>query len=212
MSTGAIFRTWPQRTCSWYSKGLITWASWPSGNSALTRQTFEITWGAWPAFASAVTFSQPGWIRLKTIQMLVFYYPQPFSLSSRLNIPRTNVRTLILCWFMPFSIVSLRDDIVYHRQNTICKGSILNVKSINEFIKVSTIFEVPVNLFEHTATISPILFMIKAIEMVKHIRMQWVNPKLTRLRYYMRRVNPFYRVDPLSKSELTRLAGLPHFR
>ena len=68
---------------------------------------------------------------------------------------------------MPFSIVSLRDDIVYHRQNTICKGSILNVKSINEFIKVSTIFEVPVNLFEHTATISPILFMIKAIEMVK---------------------------------------------
>ena len=68
---------------------------------------------------------------------------------------------------MPFSIVSLRVDIVYHRQNTICKGSILNVKSINEFIKVSTIFEVPVNLFEHTATISPILFMIKAIEMVK---------------------------------------------
>ena len=58
-------------------------------------------------------------------------------------------------------------DIVYHSQNTICKGSILNLKSLNVFSKVSIIFEVPVNFFEHTATISPILFMIKAIEMVK---------------------------------------------
>ena len=35
------------------------------------------------------------------------------------------------------------------------------------FIKVSTIVEVLVNFSEHTATMSPILFIIKAIEMVK---------------------------------------------
>ena len=66
-----------------------------------------------------------------------------------------------------FSLVSLPVCIVYHSQNIICKSSILNLKSLSEFSKVSTIFKVPINVFEHTATISPVLCMIKATEIVK---------------------------------------------
>ena len=101
-------------------------------------------------------------------------------------------------------------DIVHHRQNNICKGSILNLKSLNEFMKVSTIFKVPVNFFEHTATMSPVLFMIKAIEMVKTYQHTVGHSEADT--FAMKRVNPICRVDHFSKSELTRLAGLPHFR
>ena len=66
-----------------------------------------------------------------------------------------------------FSLVSLPVYVVYHSQNIICKSSILNLKSLSEFSKVSTIFKVPIYVFEYTATISPVLCMIEAIEIVK---------------------------------------------
>ena len=71
--------------------------------------------------------------------MLVVYYPQSFKVSLSFNMPRTNIIESILCRFVPFSLVSLRVDIVYHSQNTICIFCILDLKSLNDFIKFSTI-------------------------------------------------------------------------
>ena len=67
------------------------------------------------------------------------YYLQSFSVSLSFNMPRTKGRKSILGRFVPFSLVSLRVNIVYHNQSTICKFSILDLKSLNDFIKFSTI-------------------------------------------------------------------------
>ena len=71
--------------------------------------------------------------------MPAVYYLQSFSVSLSLNMPRTKGRNSILGRFVPFSLVSLRVNIVYHNQSTICIFSILDLKSLNDFIKLSTI-------------------------------------------------------------------------
>ena len=71
--------------------------------------------------------------------MLVVYYLQSFSVSLSFNMPRTKVKKSILGRFVPFSRVFLRINIVYHNQSTICIFSILDLKSLNDFIKFSTI-------------------------------------------------------------------------
>ena len=71
--------------------------------------------------------------------MLAAYYLQSFSVSLSFNMPRTKVEKSILSRFMPFSLISLRVNIVYHNQSTVCIFSILDLKSLNDFIKFSTI-------------------------------------------------------------------------
>ena len=73
--------------------------------------------------------------------MLAVYYLQSFLVSLCFNMPRTKVRKSILGRFVPFSLVSLRVNIVYHTQSTICIFSILDLKSLNDCIKFSTISE-----------------------------------------------------------------------
>ena len=71
--------------------------------------------------------------------MLAVYYLQSFSVGLSFNMPRTKVKKSILGRFVPFSLVSLRVDIVYSNQSTICIFSILDLKSLNDCIKFSTI-------------------------------------------------------------------------
>ena len=71
--------------------------------------------------------------------MLAVYYLQSFSVSLSFNMPRTKVNKSILGRFVPFSLVFLRVYIVYHNQSTICIFFILDLKSLNDFIKFSTI-------------------------------------------------------------------------
>ena len=66
------------------------------------------------------------------------YYLQSFSVSMSFNMPRTKVTKSILGRFVPFSLVSLRVNIVYHNQSTICIFYILDLKSLNDFFKFST--------------------------------------------------------------------------
>ena len=73
--------------------------------------------------------------------MLAVYYLQSFLVSLSFNMPRTKVKKSILGRFVPFSLVSLRVNIVYHNQSTICIFSILDLKSLNDCIKFSTISE-----------------------------------------------------------------------
>ena len=73
--------------------------------------------------------------------MLAVYYLQWFSASLSFNMPRTKVKKLMLGRLVPFSLVSLRVNIVYHNQSTICIFSILDLKSLNDCIKFSTISE-----------------------------------------------------------------------
>ena len=73
--------------------------------------------------------------------MLAVYYLQSFLLSLSFNMPRTKVKKSILGRFVPFSLVSLCVNIVYHTQSTICIFSILDLKSLNDCIKFSTISE-----------------------------------------------------------------------
>ena len=71
--------------------------------------------------------------------MVVVYCLQLLSVSLSFNMLTTNVIKSILGKFVPFSLVSLRVDIVYHNHNTICIFSILDLKSLNDFVKFSTI-------------------------------------------------------------------------
>ena len=71
--------------------------------------------------------------------MVVVYCLQLLSVSLSFNMLTTNVIKSILGKFVPFPLVSLRVDIVYHNHNTICIFSILDLKSLNDFVKSSTI-------------------------------------------------------------------------
>ena len=91
----ACFRAWLRGRVD----PLVTWL-WLAKLSRLRGVLDPLLPRLWPSANPA----ESDW---KQFKCLFFYYPQPFSLSSRLNIPRTNVRTLILCWFMPFSVAKL---------------------------------------------------------------------------------------------------------